>query len=187
MPTVRSHDREYIEPERHDELSAGTPEPVNAQANAGQERKGRSGRIAKGANIIPAMGGKATKGRSKLTHNVPDALPVSDKLRSRARYARRRMATELARTVGGGVCGMLASAIVKLGVEDMAMREAAMAEGKRDEARKLGESARMHLMYAREVCAKDAASRPRTRVADEIQLQIDAELAKQNGGTDGPE
>lgn len=176
MPVSKSHDRDYIEPERHDELSEGTPAPTGEQRDASRERKGGARGIAPGSSLVPSMGGKARKGRSKLTHDVPDALPVSDRLKSRARYARRRMATELARTVGGGTCGMLASAFIKLGVEDMAMREAAMAEGKRDEARKLGESARMHLLYARETVAKDAASRPRTNVADDIQREINLRL-----------
>jgi len=48
----------------------------------------------------------------------------------------------------------------------------------RDEARKLGESGRMHLMYAREGAAKYAASRRRTSRADVLQATIDAELAK---------
>jgi hypothetical protein len=159
MPTSTSHGRPYVEPERHDELSNGTPAPTAEQADASQERRQGGARIAPGSKIVPAMGGKARKGRAKLTHDVPDALPVSDTLKRRAKYARRRMCAQLARSVGGGTCDMFASALVKLGVEDMAMREQAMSDGKRDEARRLGESARMHLLYAREVCVKDAASR----------------------------
>ena len=56
---------------------------------------------------------------------------------------------------------MVASLLAKLGVEDIAMREEAMAKGDIDLARKLGESGRMHLMYGREVVAKDGAARPR--------------------------
>jgi hypothetical protein len=159
MPESTSHAFPYIEPERHDELSAGTPAPDHAQRDASQERKAGARGIAPGATLVPAMGGRARKGSTKLTHEVPAALPVSDTLKRRARFARRRMTAELAREVGGGRCGMLASAFVKLGIEDMAMREAALAEGKRDEARRLGESARMHLLYARETCAKDVVSR----------------------------
>jgi hypothetical protein len=156
MPTVRSHDREHMEPERHDELSAGVIDAT--QQPARQERKAGGRGIQRGATAVPSKGGQSRKGSTKLTHEVPSALPVSDTLKRRARYARKRMTTELARGVGGGRCGMLASAFVKLGVEDMAMREQAMADGDRAEARKLGESARMHLLYARETCVKDAGA-----------------------------
>lgn len=157
MPTSQSHGRPYVEPERHDELSTGVPSPE--QADASRERKAGGRGIPPGATAVPAAGGRARKGRTKLTHDVPAALPVSDTLKSRARFARRRTATELAATVGGGQCGILASLFVKLGVEDIALRETALAGGDVDMARKLGESARMHLLYARETCAKDARAR----------------------------
>jgi hypothetical protein len=155
MPTSRSHGFGYVEAPRHDELPTGVPALGAEQANARQERKAGGRGIQKGATEVPAAGGRARKGRTKLTHDVPDALPVSDILRRRARFARKRMTGELARVVGGGACGMIASVLVKLAVEDIAMRETAMTEGNRDEARRLGESARMHLLYARETCAKD--------------------------------
>ena len=160
MPEQTSHDFKYIEPERHDELSDGTPADVGEQQDASQERKAGGRGIAPGATLVPARGGRARKGSTKLTHHVPAALPVSDALKARARFARKKMTSELAREVGGGRCGMLASAFVKLGVEDMAMREAALVEGNVDLARRLGESARMHLLYARETCVKDAGTRP---------------------------
>lgn len=155
MPTSRSHDREYIEPPRHDELPAGVPAPV--QAEAGQERTAL-GRFAPGANTTPRKGGKSRKGRTKLSHEI-EALPVSDTLKRRARFMRRRTCTELAQTVGGGSCGIVASILVKLASEDMALRETMMVAGNIESARKLGESARMHLLYARETASKDAESR----------------------------
>jgi hypothetical protein len=150
-----------MQPDRHDELSSGVPADDHEQRSASAERKAGGPGIPPGATVVPAEGGRARKGRTQLTHAVPETLPVSDTLKRRARYARKRIATELARTVGGGACGMLASLMVKLGVEDAAMREAALAEGKVDLARRLGESARMHLLYARETCAKDATARPK--------------------------
>lgn len=157
MPSHRSHEFPYVEPERHDELSAGVRD--NAQANARQERKAGGRGIQKGATEVPAKGGRARKGRTKLTHEVQN-LPVDDRLKRQACFMRKRTCTELARNVGAGTCGVIASALVKLASEDMALREAALAAGNVDLARKLGESARMHLMYGREVCAKDADSRP---------------------------
>lgn len=160
MPTSTSHDRAfYVEPERHDGLSSGVPADAGEQQGASQERRAGGTGIQKGDKLVPSMGGRAHKGSARLTHRVA-TLPVSDKLKRRARFARRKVCSELARNVGGGACGMIASLLAKLGVEDIAMREAALEAGDTDLARRLGESGRMHLMYAREVCAKDAAARP---------------------------
>jgi len=153
MPAHRSHDRTYVEPERHDELSTGAP---GEQASAGQERK-TNGQLAKGASTLPAQGGKAHKGATRLSHRI-EALRVSEQLKRRARSYRAKQAHELALTVGGGRCGLMASALVKLASEDMALREAALETGNVELARKLGESTRMHLLYAREICAKDGAA-----------------------------
>jgi hypothetical protein len=158
MPAHRSHDRTRIQADRHDELTDGVPS--HEQASASQERKAGGRGIGRGASLVPAMGGRALKGRTKLTHEVPDALPVSDALKARTKFARRRVCSEVARNQGGGQCGMIASLFIKLGLEDVAMREAALASGDIDAARKLGESARMHLLYGREAAAKDASTRP---------------------------
>jgi hypothetical protein len=100
------------------------------------------------------------KGRTKLSHDIAP-MPVSEKLRSRAQFMRRKTCGELARNAGGGECGIIGSFLAKLACEDAALREAALEAGDVDTARRLGESARMHLMYAREVVAKDAAGRPK--------------------------
>lgn len=152
MPTYRSHGREYVQPPRHDELPSGVSMPVDA--DHGRRSNGKVGL----GNAMAVLGGKSRKGRTRLTHDV-QSLPVDDRLKRQARFMRKRTCSELARNVGAGECGIIASALVKLAAEDMAMREQAMTEGNRDEARKMGESARMHLMYARETCAKDAIAR----------------------------
>ncbi len=157
MPAVRSHDCVYVEPERHDELSDGTPD--TAQADAGHERTS-NGRLSRGASTTPAKGGKAHKGSTRLTHRV-DALRLDAGLVRRARFMRRKTCSELAATVGAGRCGIIASALVKLASEDLALREAALVAGEVDLARKLGESTRMHLLYAREIAAKDGEARAR--------------------------
>lgn len=155
MPEIRSHGRPYIEPERHDELSEGVAAP--AQADAGQERTA-DGRLTKGARTVPSQGGKAHKGRTRASHEI--TIPrVSQKLRKRAMFFRRSLCAELARTVGGGTCGIAESALVKLASEDMALREAALESGDTALAVKLGESSRMHMLYAREMCAKNAKAR----------------------------
>ncbi len=156
MPSYRSQGRERFEAERSDELSDGIPSV--AQAEATHERKTGGNRIPKGATAIPSMGGKARKGRTKLTHEI--ALgPVSDVLRRNARYMRRRTCTELAAMCGDGYCGIVPSLLIKLASEDMALREHALAAGDVDQARRFGESARGHLVYSRELVCKDAETR----------------------------
>lgn len=162
MPEVRQHGRPYQEPERHNELSDGEHAPV--QAAAGQERTAL-GRLTKGASKTPSAGGRSRKGRTKLSHEI-ESLQVSETLQRRARFMRRRACSELAENVGGGTCGILASVMVKLASEDLAMREAALVAGNVETARKLGESVRMHLVYARELVAKDAQSRASARPAN---------------------
>jgi hypothetical protein len=159
MPTAKSHGRPYIEAERHDELTDGTPARV--QDDAGAERKA-DGTLAKGALAVPRLGGKARKGTTALSHHIEGAGPLGAYAK-RARYFRRAAAHELAVTVGGGTCGVVPSALLKLAAQAMALAEAALEAGDVDAHRKLGETARMHLVYAREICAKDAQARPKAR------------------------
>ena len=157
MPAHRSHGKVYIEPERHDELSEGVPAP--AQADAGQERRA-DGTLMKGARTIPSLGGKAHKGRTRLSHQIYDATGLGP-FAKRARFFRKAAATELAATVGNGVCGIIPSALLKLAAQSLALAEAALEAGDIEAHRKLGETARMHMVYARELAAKDAVARPK--------------------------
>jgi hypothetical protein len=67
--------------------------------------------------------------------------------------------SELARTVGGGTCGIIPSLFVKHASVATALSEMALDKGDTDRAVKYAEASRMHLLYARELCAKDAESR----------------------------
>jgi hypothetical protein len=158
MPTTIKNGIPYPEPPRSDELGSGVPDP--SQAAARQERRAGGAGIPPGAKLVPSKGGRAHLGRTKMTHDVRDALPVSDNLKRNARHMRKRTCAELARDVGGGTCGLIASAMVKLASEDMAMRESALESGDVEVAQRLGVSARGHLLAARDVAAKDAESRP---------------------------
>jgi hypothetical protein len=159
MPLATKNGTPYPDLVRPDELPRGVPD---AQPGARQERKAGGRGIQKGAKDIPAMGGRARKGRTKLTHEVQGTLPVSERLRGQARFMRRKTCAELARTVGAGTCGLIASALVKLASEDLAMREECLARGDVEVAQRLGVSARGHLLSAREVAARDGENRPRT-------------------------
>jgi hypothetical protein len=106
------------------------------------------------------MGGKAHKGTTKLSHRIdaPKLAPTSQK---RARTLRRAVAGEIARTVGGGVCGIAASLFVKFAAQKTAAAEEAYQAGDYETHRKLTESARMDILYAREHAAKEAQARPK--------------------------
>ncbi len=169
MPTTIKNGIPYPEAPRADEMADGVPADATEQAAARQERKAGGRGIQKGATAIPSLGGKAHKGTTRLTHRVGE-LPVSDNLKRNAKFMRRRTCTELARTVGGGECGIVASALVKLASEDLALRAEVLASDavplaeKVALSTKLGVSIRGHLLGAREAAAKDAEARPRAPV-----------------------
>ncbi len=161
MPTVRSHTKPYQEPERHDELSTGIPVEIAAAellASARNERTHDGRKLAKGARVVPSLGGKATKGATRLSHRI-DSATLAEPYRRRARTLRRATCAELARTVGGGHCGIIPSLFVKHASVATALAEQALDEGDKDRAVKFAEASRMHLLYARELCAKDAKAR----------------------------
>ena len=159
MPVSRSHDRPYVEPERHDELSTGTPAVLQATARA--ERKAGATGIPKGARALPALGGRAKKDSTHLSHRIASVATLGEKYLLRARALRRATCAELALTVGGGVCGIIPSLFVKHASVATALSEQALDTGDTDRAVKYAEASRMHLLYARELCAKDAAARPK--------------------------
>ncbi len=162
MPTTVKNGIVYPEAPRSDEVATGTPDAEQLAARQERKRGGRG--IPKGATDIPSKGGKAHKGSTRLTHRCA-LLPVSDNLKRNARYMRRSTCTQLARDVGGGACGIVPSALVKLASEDLALRTAVLESSEIDLAEKvalstkLGVSIRGHLLGARDVAAKDAEAR----------------------------
>ncbi len=162
MPTAIKNGVPYEELARHDELSVGVRAPDVSQASAGDQRR-MDGTLALGARTVPAKGGKAHKGTTRLSHRI-DAPTLTAESQRRARTLRRALSAELAATVGGGVCGVVASLLTKFASQKTAAAEEAFAAGDFDTHRKLSESARMDLMYAREHAAKEAASRPKAYV-----------------------
>jgi len=91
MPFPRSNGFTYAQPDRHDELSGGTPDPV--QADASQERKSRGPRHRAGATRSQRWADGHEKDRTKSTHEI-QTLPVSDTLKRRARFARKKICSE---------------------------------------------------------------------------------------------
>lgn len=154
MPAHKSHGKEYIEPPRHDELPDGV---AMAVVVTGGEKK-PDGTFAKGSTALQALGGSRSKGTTKLSHKIDGAklTPTSVK---RARTLRKALTGEIAKAVGGGYCGIAASLLIKFAAQKTAAAEEAFERGDFDAHRKLTESARMDVLYAREHAAKEAAAR----------------------------
>jgi hypothetical protein len=161
-----------------DELPRGVQAP--ALASAGGERR-PDGTFAPGARTMQAAGGRATAGKTRLTArlglaSLPEGSAFAPYRRAAATF-RRVQCTELARTVGGGMCGpgpssVVASAALALawsryfsdqasttGDSELAMRSA-----------RLGETSRQHLLAAHELCAREAQARKFTQASPHAAL-----------------
>lgn len=155
MPSVRSHNGEYIEPERHDELSDGIAAPP-ATAEKREAQRFEQGSAA--TREAGAKGGAAHKGRTRLSH-VIEGAKLTEQSARRARVLRKAISNEIASTVGGGMCGVTASLLIKFASQKTAAAEEAFERGDYEVHRKLTESARMDVLYAREHAAKEAVAR----------------------------
>ena len=96
-----------------DELPSGVQAPPLESAR-GERRP--DGRFARGARTVQAAGGAATRGKTRLAAKLglatlPEGSDFSPYRRA-ASVFRRVQCAELARTVGGGVCGPGPSSIV---------------------------------------------------------------------------
>ncbi len=154
MPSHKSHGRAYIEPPRHDELPDGVASPP---VNAGGEKR-PDGTFAPGNTALAKLGGARSKGTTKLSHKIVGAKLTATSV-TRARTLRKVLTGEIAKSVGGGFCGVAASLLIKFAAQKTAAAEEAFERGDFELHRKLSESARMDILYAREHAAKEAAAR----------------------------
>ena len=149
------------------ELPAGMPGDARA---ASPTDRGEAGRFARG-NTLARAGGLAKRGTSRLTSRLGLAtLPEGDAFapyRKSAASFRRVQCGELAKTVGGGVCGPGPSSVVASAALALAwsryFSDQAAATGDVDLAMRsarLGETSRQHLLAAHELCAREAKARP---------------------------
>ena len=163
MPTHKSHDHEYIQPPRHDELPAGEITPDEAALSglvkradgrfkAGEERTKRAA----------SRGGKGNLGKLALVHDL-DVSVVLPEYADRAASLLVALTQEIALTIGGGYCGAVTSLLIRFAVQKTVAAEDAFQLGDFDAHRKQSESARMDLLYAREHASKEAAAMKQTR------------------------
>lgn len=150
-----------------DELPAGVQVPP--LESTGEERR-PDGRFARGASTWQAAGGRATAGKTRLAAklgltNLADDSAFAQYKRA-ASVFRRVQCAELARTVGGGVCGpgpssIVASAALALAWSRYFSDQAAVTGDSELALRsaRLGETTRQHLLAAHELCAKEATAR----------------------------
>jgi hypothetical protein len=167
-PDHRSNGFPYQQPDRHDELTDGIPVPTECRATAGAQKRTRGLFTSDDAETkaLAKKGGETKRGTTTLSHRI-DAPCLSPESQRRARTLRRALSAEIASTVGGGHCGVAASLLIKFAAEKTAAAQEAFARGDYELHRKLTESARMDVLYAREHAAKEAKARPQP-TADEM-------------------
>jgi hypothetical protein len=148
------------------ELPAGVPEAPR-QESPGD--RGQAGRFAPG-NSLARRGGAARAGKTRLAERMGLArLPEGSAYRPYKAAAvsfRRAQCAELAKTVGGGICGpgpssMVASAALQLAWSRY-LADAAAESGDPEmaiKASKLADASRQNLLAAHELCAKEARAR----------------------------
>jgi hypothetical protein len=132
-----------------DELPVGVPAPhAPALAERTSERTA-DGRWAPGARTAQRSGGLATRGKTRLADRLGlSTLPSGCDFapyRASAVSFRRAQTAQLARDVGGGLCGPAPSSLIAT-------------------ASRLGDASRQSLLAAHELCAREAAARPKAPV-----------------------
>lgn len=153
-----------------DELPAGVPDDARPQSPV---VRGARGHFAPG-NPLAALGGRARAGKTRLTDrlglsSLPDGSTFKP-YKAAAVSFRRAQCSELARTVGGGVCGPAPSSLVASAALQLAwsryLSDRAAVDGDPDlalKASRLAEASRQSLLAAHELCAREAVGREATK------------------------
>jgi len=169
MPVHRSHGRPRVDVPRLDELPEGIPEEAGRAPAAERDA---SGRFLPG-NTSSKKGGRRKSGSLTLARKLGLSKGEESALAPYLRHAdawRRHHVNDLATTVGGGHCGAGPSSIVATAARQLAssmfLFDLAVDTDSQDpdlfaRASKLGSDSRSSLLAAHELCAKEAASRPR--------------------------
>jgi hypothetical protein len=151
-----------------DELPLGVQAPL--QAEAGSERRA-DGTFAQGARTSQSAGGLAKRGKSRLVSrlglaSLPEGTAFAPYRRAASTF-RRVQCAELARTVGGGMCGpapasIVASASLALAWARYFSDQAAVTGDAELAVRGLraADASRQALLTAMEICAREAQARP---------------------------
>lgn len=149
-----------------DELPAGVPSHAVPLSRASHDERGK---FAEG-NELARLGGLSRRGKTRLAdrlglRSLDDAASFRP-YKAAAVSFRRAQCSELARTVGGGVCGPAPSSLVASAALQLAwsrfLSDTAAVSGDADLALKssrLAEASRQSLLAAHELCAREALGR----------------------------
>lgn len=153
-----------------EELPAGLPEPARTE---NPRDRGGGGRFAPG-NSLASRGGAAKRGKAELAERlgfrkIPEGTEFRKVMRAAVAF-RRATCKELARTVGGGVCGTIPSSFVASAALCMAWSRwyfDIAASGSYNlnaaklvaRAQALAEASSSLLRQAHEYCAREAQAR----------------------------
>ena len=153
-----------------DELPAGVPDVARHESPSDR----RPGGLFAPGNSLARLGGKARAGKTRLADRLGlKSLADSSEFRPYKAAAvsfRRAQCAELAKTVGGGMCGPAASSMVASAALQLAwsryLSDLAAVDGDAElalRASKLADASRQNLLAAHELCAKEAQSRPKPK------------------------
>lgn len=152
-----------------DELPAGVP--AEARHESPRDR-GEAGRFAPG-NTLARQGGHARAGKTRLADrlglsSMPEGAAFKP-YKAAAVSFRRAQCAELAKTVGGGMCGPGPSSIVASAALALAwsryLSDVAASSGDPElalRAVRLADASRQSLLTAHELCAREAEARKKT-------------------------
>lgn len=167
------------------ELPAGVPADTRRESPSD---RAAGGRFAEG-NSLARQGGCAKRGKSRLTArlgltDLPSGSTFAPYRRAAATF-RRVQCAELARTVGGGVCGPGPSSIVASAALALAWSrwtsDEATHTGDPDlaaRALRMADTSRQMLLTAFELCAREAQARAANNGPRDPMSAIRAQLAK---------
>ncbi|HKY37136.1 MAG TPA: hypothetical protein VJN18_14425 [Polyangiaceae bacterium] len=146
-----------------DELPQGVQGEALAEHRT--ERDG-DGRFKPGARTAQAAGGSSSRDMTRLARRLAlgDTLgdPRFEPFLKAARGFRKHHVTTLARTVGGGHCGAAPASIIASAALQLAgSRFAFEVLGDLVLGSRLANDSRQNLLAAHELCAKEAAARPK--------------------------
>lgn len=165
--TTNGRNLVHVETARLDEQPDGTPGPARPEH---PNDRGEGGRFAPG-NGLAAEGGRSKGGQTRLAARLAlgdtFADPRFDPYAKSAKAFRRAHVTRLAQTVGGGECGPAAASVVaSAALQLAASRFAFEVLGDMVLGSRLANDSRQNLLAAHELCAREAAARPRDALAD---------------------
>ena len=146
-----------------DELPRGVQgEPLAEHRSERDE----GGRFRPGARTAQSAGGSASRDKTRLARRLALGDTLADRrfepFLKAARAFRAHHVTDLARNVGGGQCGAApASIVASAALQLAASRFAFEVLGDLALGSRLADASRQNLLAAHELCAREAANRPR--------------------------